>query len=115
VQRRLGFGPAKNKPNLPRRKGVEISDCEGGKADAPVVPCGQLRCFFSSRAGLHIFGNKIHSRASYFGNMGSRVRKQTLSSHQKQIWLLTVLCIFGVSLFMALIFWLANQPDSPGR
>jgi len=47
--------------------------------------------------------------------MGSRVRKQTLSAHQKQIWLLTVLCIFGVSLFMALIFWLANQPDSPGR
>jgi hypothetical protein len=42
--------------------------------------------------------------------MGNRARKQSLSPQQKQVWFLTVLCIFGVSLFMTLIFWLANQP-----
>jgi hypothetical protein len=47
--------------------------------------------------------------------MGNRARKRNLSPHQKQIWFLTALSILGVSVFTALIFWLANQPTLPGR
>jgi len=43
----------------------------------------------------------------------SRVKKRTLSAHQKQIRFLTGLCIFSAMLFTALIFWLANTPTIP--
>lgn len=47
--------------------------------------------------------------------MGSHVRKRSLSAHQKQIWFFTGLCIFGITVLTALVFWVANQPNFPGR
>ena len=47
--------------------------------------------------------------------MNSRVKKRSLSVHQKQIWFFTGLGIFVITLLTALIFWLANQPAVPGR
>jgi hypothetical protein len=61
------------------------------------------------------FGEQYQFPRFLFRNMGSRARKRSLSAHQKQIWFLTGLCIVAVSLFTALIFWLANAPAFPGR
>jgi hypothetical protein len=50
-----------------------------------------------------------------FCKMGSRIKRSSLSAHQKQIWFFTGVGILAVTVFTALIFWLANAPDRPGR
>ena len=62
---------------------------------------------------LEVFGNLRGVSCSYFENMDSRVKKRSLSAHQKQIWFLTGLSVFIIALVTVLIFWLANQPGFP--
>jgi len=75
--------------------------------------------------GLHSLGGSINAPGFFREQIGSlriltlamfsHVKKRSLSAHQRQIRFFTSLCVLAITLLTALVFWLINAPDFPGR